>query len=203
MNDKRRVIKEHISAARDWLGRAESSIDKENDVRGDLDVMLAQAELQRAQETKYSARWRKLFIRLAPLVVAVFVALGYVMLLRSEKTEETGTTSVPVVTAQERAVTDNNKSLELPDRQEVHETSGRGTSMEVVATFPKETDDSSLPDTEEHEVEKSSKQEIKETTEKTTDKQSAPADRPLEKVRTIPAAQLQELMLRAGKSLRE
>ena len=107
MNDKRRVIKEHISAARDWLGRAESSIDKENDVRGDLDVMLAQAELQRAQETKYSARWRKLFIRLAPLVVAVFVALGYVMLLRSEKTEETGTTSVPVVTAQERAVTDN------------------------------------------------------------------------------------------------
>ena len=65
-NKDNRAVRKHISAARDWLGRAESSMDKENSLRGDLDVMLAQAELQRAQETKFGHGWRKWIIRLAP-----------------------------------------------------------------------------------------------------------------------------------------
>lgn len=41
----RRSQTEHIRAAREWLGRAEDSLAQENDVQGDLKLMLAKAEL--------------------------------------------------------------------------------------------------------------------------------------------------------------
>ena len=85
MNNKRQKVRKHITAAKDWLGRAENSMDKENDVRSDLDMMLAQAELQRAHETKFSQGWRKWLIRLAPLFIAVLVGVGYVVFLQQER----------------------------------------------------------------------------------------------------------------------
>lgn len=87
-NKDNRAVRKHISAARDWLGRAESSMDKENSLRGDLDVMLAQAELQRAQETKFGHGWRKWLIRLAPLIIAVAIGIGYLAILHSSKVIE-------------------------------------------------------------------------------------------------------------------
>lgn len=87
-NKDNRAVRKHISAARDWLGRAESSMDKENSLRGDLDVMLAQAELQRAQETKFGHGWRKWLIRLAPLIIALAVGIGYLAILHSSKVIE-------------------------------------------------------------------------------------------------------------------
>ena len=57
MTKKRQEVRHHISAAKDWLNQAEDSINLENDVRGDLNLMLAQAELKRAQETKPQSLW--------------------------------------------------------------------------------------------------------------------------------------------------
>jgi len=90
-NKDNKAVRKHISAARDWLGRAESSMDKENSLRGDLDVMLAQAELQRAQETKFGHGWRKWLIRLAPLIIALTVGIGYLAILHSNKVIEAPT----------------------------------------------------------------------------------------------------------------
>ena len=87
-NKDNRAVRKHISAARDWLGRAESSMDKENSLRGDLDVMLAQAELQRARETKFGHGWWKWLIRLAPLIIALTVGIGYLAILHSSKVIE-------------------------------------------------------------------------------------------------------------------
>ena len=73
MSERKKRLKNHIKAAREWLCRAEASLDKDNSIQGDLNLMLAQAELQRAKESgqnqyKKKIRW---FVRLAPPIAAV------------------------------------------------------------------------------------------------------------------------------------
>lgn len=52
MTEVKEQMKNHVSAAKEWLGKAEQSLDEDNDIKGNLNLMLAQAELKRAQETK-------------------------------------------------------------------------------------------------------------------------------------------------------
>lgn len=79
MAEEREKICAHVKAAKDWLGRAESSLEKEEDVRGGLNLMLAEAELQRARETRKGKRFGRF---LAP-ALAVLLALGGIALQRS------------------------------------------------------------------------------------------------------------------------
>ncbi|MBR5909807.1 MAG: hypothetical protein IKZ66_07565 [Schwartzia sp.] len=82
MEDRSR-LRHHVRAAREWLGRAEDSLDRAEDVRGDLNLMLAQAELTRAQEMERprpSVVWA---YRLAPLCVAILLASGGLWAWRS------------------------------------------------------------------------------------------------------------------------
>ena len=79
MAEERERICAHVKAAKDWLGRAESSLEKEEDVRGGLNLMLAEAELQRARET----RNRKRFARFLAPALAMLLVLGGVALQRS------------------------------------------------------------------------------------------------------------------------
>ena len=74
--EDRSRLRLHVRAAREWLGRAEESLGRADDVRGDLNLMLAQAELTRAKETErpgVSVVWAR---RLAPLFVAALIAGG-------------------------------------------------------------------------------------------------------------------------------
>lgn len=71
MKDRNR-LRNHIRAAREWLGQADSSLEQEKDIQGDLKLMLARAELQRANETRASVQGR--LRRIAPLATAIFVA---------------------------------------------------------------------------------------------------------------------------------
>lgn len=76
MSDRRKTQKNHIRAARDWLGQAEHSLDHENDVRGDLKLMLAKAELSQVQASPHG-RWLKGWgIRVVPAVIALVIAAG-------------------------------------------------------------------------------------------------------------------------------
>ena len=79
MAEERERICAPVKAATDWLGRAESSLEKEEDVRGGLNLMLAEAELQRVRETRKGKRFARF---LAP-ALAVLLALGGVALQRS------------------------------------------------------------------------------------------------------------------------
>lgn len=82
MSDKRTSFKNHVRAAKEWLGEAESSLDKEQDLRGDLKLMLAQAELQRANETKHLTKRELWLRRIIPLLCAVLlVAVIWQMVL--------------------------------------------------------------------------------------------------------------------------
>ena len=71
MAGERERLCAHIRAAKDWLGRAESSLEREEDIKGGLNLMLAQAELQRAKETRRRERFAKLLAPALALVIAV------------------------------------------------------------------------------------------------------------------------------------
>lgn len=83
MAEERERLCAHVKAAKDWLGRAESSLEKEEDVKGGLNLMLAEAELQRARETrtgKSAARF------LAPALAVLLVAGGVTLQRSAEPT---------------------------------------------------------------------------------------------------------------------
>ncbi|WP_110954121.1 hypothetical protein [Anaerosinus massiliensis] len=75
-------ISNHVKAAKAWLGRAEESFDKEEDIRGELNLMLAQAELKRAQESKernkkYRRKNRLIHSMLAASVAGLVAVVGF------------------------------------------------------------------------------------------------------------------------------
>ena len=72
----RKQLRQHIRAARDWLGEADSSLEHENDVRSNLKLMLAQAELQRAKESLFGTPLKRWGMRLLPLLTAMVLLAG-------------------------------------------------------------------------------------------------------------------------------
>lgn len=76
MSDLRQRMSRHLRSARQWLTRAEESFDKESNIRAELDLMLAQAELQHAKEAKRAGEWRYKY-----LVMRHGVAFGLAMLV--------------------------------------------------------------------------------------------------------------------------
>lgn len=83
-------VKNHLEAARDWLGSASGALEKKEDVKSELDLMLAEAELTRAREMKNDPsgdgrlRGRSRFVRrimkVAPLLAALAVAAVWLRL---------------------------------------------------------------------------------------------------------------------------
>ena len=71
MHGGRRNLRKHIRAARDWLSRADDSLGRENDAAGELHLMLARAEMQRASE---STKPRTFLRRALPLCTAAIIA---------------------------------------------------------------------------------------------------------------------------------
>ncbi len=70
---RRHKSQEHIRAARDWLGEAEHSLAREDDIQGDLKVMLAKAELAQVQDSPRTSRLRRWGKWLLPPVTAVLL----------------------------------------------------------------------------------------------------------------------------------
>jgi len=75
----RKNVYQHLSSAKKWLTRAEEAFDKERDIRGELDLMLAQAELQHVKEVSRSKHWRHKYTVVrhgVALTCAVVMAVG-------------------------------------------------------------------------------------------------------------------------------
>lgn len=58
MSESKSRVTTHLRSAQDWLSKAQRSFDEQKDIRGELNLMLAQAELKRAQEEKQSSKRR-------------------------------------------------------------------------------------------------------------------------------------------------
>ncbi|MGM9579635.1 MAG: hypothetical protein ACI3U2_00160 [Anaerovibrio sp.] len=98
--DKHKTMRNHIAAAKGWLTQAEESLEQENDIRGDLKLMLAQAELRSAQEKRPQKAWLLWGRRLLPLVAALCVAAGYVAYLRPVPKEPVVPPAMPAAVEQ-------------------------------------------------------------------------------------------------------
>ena len=126
MTDKKKLYSEHITAAKDWLGKAEESIAKDNDIRSDLNIMLAQAELQRAKEKDDTALIRKRLKWILPWITAIGIAVGYVYFLRPERFTTVREESPAVTVVKEENVpakeniiqTDTDDKAEIPLQNE-------------------------------------------------------------------------------------
>lgn len=92
----------HLRAAQGWLSRAQRSFDEKKDIRAELDLMLAQAELKRAQEEKRSskARFRYACYRQggALFCAVLLFGIGSLIWMGSFGHETTVPTSSPVQT---------------------------------------------------------------------------------------------------------
>ncbi|WP_027406006.1 hypothetical protein [Anaerovibrio sp. RM50] len=182
-NKDNRAVRKHISAARDWLGRAESSMDKENSLRGDLDVMLAQAELQRAHETKFGHGWRKWLVRLAPLIIALVVGIGYVVFLHNSRIIDVPATSITTVKDSDAPAMGLEKTqvVKVEPSLAEHETPAPNTSGNSEAGFVRQN-----PPTVE------------------VVPQTSPPEASTPKTESlVPDTEMQQLMQAAGKTLRE
>ncbi|BEU87213.1 hypothetical protein TAMA11512_06770 [Selenomonas sp. TAMA-11512] len=100
--------KAHIQAAQNWLGKAASSLEAENEIRSDLHLMLAEAELRRANRHSLLTRGVKLAL---PPLAAVLIVLAGNALLHSEWQKDAQTTELPVVGAGTQEVFQENKKL--------------------------------------------------------------------------------------------
>lgn len=58
LKDWRQRVSEHLRAAQGWLSKAEQSFEEKKTIRGELNLMLAEAELRRAQERKQAGKNR-------------------------------------------------------------------------------------------------------------------------------------------------
>ena len=83
--DKRKLQKNHIKAAREWLSAAENSLDVGNDVISDLKLMLAKAELSNIKLTPKSQRIRNLLKKIMPAAAAILLGAGFYLWQGEEK----------------------------------------------------------------------------------------------------------------------
>lgn len=92
MSSLRDKQKNHIRAAREWLGEAESSLEQENDVQGDLKLMLARAELSRVKDTPATCRLKARALKVLPAVCAALIVAAGAWALDDSEDAARGTT---------------------------------------------------------------------------------------------------------------
>lgn len=191
-----RKIRQHITAAKAWLSRAEDSLEQENAIQGDLKLMLAQAELKRAQEKndkKLCVRW---FKRLAPGALACVLALGGI--IYAQQSEDSS--SLP-------------KQNQLTSTSLTEQASSSGAGRDKVVESQKSHENLS----EEREVDTSAyvqiqpneeahSEEVANTIESRpveVESQQAPSSLKNVQPSEVPAPAMQKLMQSAGSKLRE
>ena len=91
MEDNRKNLRKHIRAASDWLQQADKSIEREEDLKGDLKLMLAKAELQNAEKHQNRSR----LTRILSFATAALIALGVFWI--NDSPEEISQLSTPAV----------------------------------------------------------------------------------------------------------
>ena len=192
MAEERERICAHVKAAKDWLGRAESSLEKEEDVRGGLNLMLAEAELQRARET----RKRKRFARFLAPALAMLLVLGGVALQRSaEPTAAPAEKSPAAIVGQGTTIHEEKGSEALAERMGAATNLAESREIEL-PVMPVRVQESPMAQAQ-GQVQFAEPSQPQPALEQQTEKtKQVPAASP-------PTEDMQELMVTAGRVLRE
>ena len=191
-----REIRQHITAAKGWLSRAEDSLEQENAIQGDLKLMLAQAELKRAQEKndkKLCVRW---FKRLAPGALACALALGGIIYAQQSEDspslpKQNPLTSTSLVEQASSTGAGRDKAMEAKESQQNLSEERKFDTPAYVQIQPNEEAHS---------------EEVSDTIEsRPVEVESQQAASSLKNVQPseVPAPAMQKLMQSAGSTLRE
>lgn len=181
--------RKHITAAKEWLGQAEESIDEENSIRSDLNLMLAQAELQRAKEKDDIKLWRKWLKWTVPWIAALAIAAGYILLLRPEAEPmesvkpdaKVGTSALSTESAVEHAP---EAETEVVPQESVSGDNSHEVPQTETVQVHEEISQESLP--------------------RSTERLSVAEEQPIQpQSNLLPVEDMHKLMQSAGKSLRE
>ena len=96
-DDQRVERRKHIQSAIDWLARAENSIAESKDIKGDLNLMLAKAELQHEEESRSSPSTAnftfKFFSKAGTFLVAGAIAALIVYFPKSDQVSDQNLTT--------------------------------------------------------------------------------------------------------------
>lgn len=190
-----RKIRQHITAAKGWLSRAEDSLEQENAIQGDLKLMLAQAELKRAQEKndkKLCVRW---FKRLAPGALACALALGGIIYAQqsedsSSLTKQNQLTSTSLTEQASSSGAGRDKATES---KKSHENLSEERDFDTSAYVQ-------IQPNEEHSEEVANTIESRPVE---VESQQAPSSLKNVQPSEVPAPAMQKLMQSAGSTLRE
>lgn len=191
-----RKIRQHITAAKGWLSRAEDSLEQENAIQGDLKLMLAQAELKRAQEKndkKLCVRW---FKRLAPGALACALALGGIIYAQQSEespslTKQNQLTSTSLT---EQASSSSAGTDKATESKKSHENLSEEREVDTTAYVQIQHN------------EEAHSEEVSNTIENRpveVESQQAPSSLKSVQPSEVPAPAMQKLMQSAGSTLRE
>ena len=135
MEDKRKNLRRHIKAASDWLQQADKSIEREEDLQGDLKLMLAKAELQNAQKHQNRSRLTKIL----SFFTAALIALGILWVNDDpEKISQLTSSAVSTTKAPDSPIVEdkkNNDSLSSSEIPVESNTNLQNTEEEVESQF--------------------------------------------------------------------
>jgi cytoskeletal protein RodZ len=200
MADIKKNIAKSIRSARQWLAHAEDSFGNDRDVRGELDLFLAQAELQRVQEAKRSGQWRtkfSLFSHGLALGLALFIAVaglgGAYWWVHTQK-------AVPVP-----LVTQNPTSAGKSSGNAVSAPEVRQQQADIPSTNFKEStagEQTKNPSAVSRETGENSLSQQPQPVHSVVSQDASEQDRPAEKAINLPPDEMQKLIREAGKSLR-
>ncbi|MBR2179824.1 MAG: hypothetical protein IJ862_05475 [Selenomonadaceae bacterium] len=107
MEDNRKNLRKHIKAASDWLQQADKSIERKEDLKGDLKLMLAKAELQNAEKHQNRSRLTKVL----SFATAALIAFG-VLWVNDDKEEisQLSTPSISTTNIPDSPILEDNES---------------------------------------------------------------------------------------------
>lgn len=135
MAESKQPKKRHVKAARDWLQKAEQSFEREDEARGDLDMMLARAELARAAEMKRDRRpgrlraWAKEGLAAA---AALFLVAAGLFFWQPEAVPATSPPPAQSARPAPEIPRERAAPLALPGAQEPAAASAREAAVEAV-----------------------------------------------------------------------
>jgi hypothetical protein len=112
MKSKRHALCDRIRSARSWLNRAEKSFTNENDMEGEINLLLAEAELQHLREKEGAkSKRRRHFLAFG---TAAFVAMAFFAMTKVWQEEHK---PLPIAPEPVRIAAPETAKSALPSRQ--------------------------------------------------------------------------------------
>ena len=195
MGDTRKKETHHIEAAREWLDGAKVSFERENDVRGDLRVMLAKAELAHVGASEKTRRLKRGAMHVLPAIVAAATA-AVIFFLYPWEGKELATREAETVETVQHVQQSESPAVQNPAVQPAQQTEEK-----EAAPVPHQQKAAMEPSLQPQQVTGVSRR--AEEAPAAPQVQKSPEKAPTQKSPALPDTRVQKLMTQAGTVLRK